>query len=38
MKSNKNVPSFSKPAGIYENESLSIALNLSGNLNTETYY
>ena len=35
---NKNAPSFSTPAGIYENESLSVALNLSGNLNTETYY
>ena len=34
----KLLPSAKQPAGIYENNSLSIALNLSGNLNTEGYF
>ena len=33
----KNVPSSNKPIGIYENNNLSIALNLAGNLKTETF-
>ena len=34
----ENYPSFRNPAGIYENENLSIALNLSGNFNTESFF
>ena len=34
----KLLPSAKQPAGIYENNNLSIALNLSGNLNTEGYF
>ena len=34
----KKYPSFKNPAGIYENENLSIALNLSGNLSTQSFF
>ncbi len=37
-KSSINYPSIQVPVGIYENENLSIALNLAGNLNTESFY
>ena len=36
-KSSINYPSIQVPVGIYENENLSIALNLAGNLNTESF-
>ena len=34
----KILPSATQPIGIYENNNLSIALNLSGNLKTESFY
>ena len=37
-KNEKILPSATQPIGIYENNNLSIALNLSGNLKTESFY
>ena len=34
----KILPSANQPAGIYENNRLSVALNLAGNLNTEGFF
>ena len=36
-KNEKILPSRLKPIGIYENNNLSIALNLAGNLKTESF-